>query len=188
MAASRWFFKDYSPKWSPISTKISRAMQCNVTHHICYGFYKILNFFKNWPKKLIFWLLFGSFSITPCYAFVVTPQFLYQVNGIIEIHNRGKFHLYSISGCEVKKFEMFSWWWSIHEMAHFWALTAPNVLRFCSNLQQSYYSRRVRHCFKKILKIQICTEMGRSQSLHFFKFLSNFDPAFLHEGGRNRRN
>ena len=70
----------------------------------------------------------------------------------------------------------------------FWALTAPNVLRFCSNLQQSYYSRRVRHCFKKFLKIQICTEIGRSQSLHFLKFLSNFDPVFLHEGGRNRRN
>ena len=36
-----------------------------------------------------------------------------------------KFHLYSISGCEVKKFEMFSWRWSIHEMTHFLAFLGP---------------------------------------------------------------
>ena len=42
------------------------------------------------------------------------------------MYNRGKFHLYSISGCEVKKFEMFSWRWSIHEMTDFWAFLGPN--------------------------------------------------------------
>ena len=40
--------------------------------------------------------------------------------------NRGNFHLYNISGCKVKKFEMFSWRWSIHEIAHFWAFLGPN--------------------------------------------------------------
>ena len=34
------------------------------------------------------------------------------------MYNRGKFHLYSISGCEVKKFEMFWWRCSILEMGH----------------------------------------------------------------------
>ena len=100
-------------------------MQYKVMHHIYHGFYKMLKIPKNSAKKLIFWFIFGSFWITPYYALEVTPQFLYQMKELIQIHNRGKFHLYSISGCEVKKFEMFSWWWSIHEMAHFWAFSGP---------------------------------------------------------------
>ena len=80
---------------------------------------------KNSAQNLNLWLIFGSFSITPSYALSFTPQFLYQIKGLMEMYNRGKFHLYSISGCEVKKFEMFSWRWSIHEMAHFWAFSGP---------------------------------------------------------------
>ena len=40
------------------------------------------------------------------------------------------FHLHSISGCQVKKFEMFLWRWSIHEMAHFWAFLGPNSPKY----------------------------------------------------------
>ena len=50
--------------------------------------------------------------------------------GLIEVHNRGKFHLCTICGCEVKKFEMFLWRWSIHEMAHFWAFLGPNSPKY----------------------------------------------------------
>ena len=46
------------------------------------------------------------------------------------MYNRGKFHLYSISGCQVKKFEMFLWQWSIHEMARFWAFLGPNSPKY----------------------------------------------------------
>ena len=42
------------------------------------------------------------------------------------MYNRGKFHLYSICGCQVIKFEMFSWRCSIHEMAHFGEFLGPN--------------------------------------------------------------
>ena len=80
---------------------------------------------KNSAQNLNFWLIFGSFSITPSYALSVTPQFLNQIKNFMEMYNCGKFSLYSISGCKVKKFEMFSWWWSIHEMAHFWAFSGP---------------------------------------------------------------
>ena len=38
LAASGWFFKDYSPNSSPICTKNPPAMQCNVTHCLYYGF------------------------------------------------------------------------------------------------------------------------------------------------------
>ena len=42
------------------------------------------------------------------------------------------------------------------------------MVQFCWNLHHSYYPRRVRHCLKNFLKIQIFTEKGRSESLHFF--------------------
>ena len=47
---------------------------------------------KNSAKKLIFWLIFKSFWITPSYTLAVTSQFLYQIKGIMKMHNRGKFH------------------------------------------------------------------------------------------------
>ena len=43
------------------------------------------------------------------------------------MHNRGKFHLYSICGCEVIKFQMFSWQGSIHEMHHFGVFFGPEL-------------------------------------------------------------
>ena len=44
------------------------------------------------------------------------------------MHNRGMGHLYSISGCEVIKFQMFLWQGSIHEISHFegfWGSNSP---------------------------------------------------------------
>ena len=46
------------------------------------------------------------------------------------MYNRGKFHLYSISGCEVKKFEMFSLQWRIHEMTHFRVFLIHNCPKY----------------------------------------------------------
>ena len=80
---------------------------------------------KNSAQNLNFWLIFGNFFITPSYALLFAPQFLYEIKVLMEIYNHGKFRLYSISGCEVKKFEMFSWRWSIHEMVHFLAFSGP---------------------------------------------------------------
>ena len=56
------------------------------------------------------------------------------------------------------------------------------MVRSCWNYL-SYYSKRVRHCFKKFLEIQIFTEIGRSQSLYFFSVFAKFNPVFLHESG-----
>ena len=46
------------------------------------------------------------------------------------MYNHSKFHLYSICGCQVIKFEMFSWRWSIHEMAHFGGFLGPNSPKY----------------------------------------------------------
>ena len=88
---------------------------------------------KNSAKNLNFWLIFGSFSITPSYTLAVAPQYLCQMKGLIEVHNRGKSHRYSICGCEVIKFQMFSWWGSIHEMAHSGEVLGPNSPQKCRN-------------------------------------------------------
>ena len=47
------------------------------------------------------------------------------MKGVMKIHNHGKFHLYSISGFQVIKFQMFSWRWNIHEMVHFGGFLGP---------------------------------------------------------------
>ena len=61
--------------------------------------------------------------------------------------------------------------WSIHEMAHFWAFSGPKspkcdliLLKFAPVITQGEQDT-VSRIF---LKIQIFTEKGRSQSLHFF--------------------
>ena len=85
---------------------------------------------KNSAKKLNFRLIFGSFSITPSYALLVTPQFLLGIKGLMEMYNCGKFHLYSICGCQALKFEMFLWRWRIHEMAHFGRFWGPSFPKY----------------------------------------------------------
>ena len=49
----------------------------------------------------------------------------------MKIHNRGKFHLYSICGSQVIKFEIVSWRCSIHEMAHFGGFLSPFSPKSC---------------------------------------------------------
>ena len=85
---------------------------------------------KNSAKKLNFRLIFGSFSITPSYALLVTPQFLLGIKGLMEMYNCGKFHLYSICGCQAIKSEMFLWRWRIHEMAHFRGFWGPSFPKY----------------------------------------------------------
>ena len=42
----------------------------------------------------------------------------FQMKGLMKIHNRDKFHRYSICGCQFINFQMFSWRCSIHELGH----------------------------------------------------------------------
>ena len=90
------------------------------------------------------------------------------------------------------KFQMFSWRWSIYEMAYFGVFLGPNspkygaiLLKFAPEL---IFKQKKKEWLKNFSKTQIFTEIERPQSLHFFQFLSNFDLLFHREGGRNRRN
>ena len=89
---------------------------------------------QNWAKKPIFWVIFGGFSLTPSNALWVPPQILRQMKDLMKIHNRAKFHLYSICGSQVIKFQIVSWRCSIHEMAHFGGFLSPFSPKWSSNL------------------------------------------------------
>ena len=99
----------------------------------------------------------------------------------MEVHNRVSFIFVAFVVVKLKNLKCFrgdgaSMKWPIFD--RFWALTPLYMVWFCWNLHQSYSSRRVRHCFKNFLKIQIFPEIGRTQNLPFFQFLSNFESVF----------
>ena len=54
---------------------------------------------ENWFRRSFL----EVFRLHPLTPFVLHPNF-YQMKGVIEIHCSGKFHHYSISGCQVLNF------------------------------------------------------------------------------------
>ena len=56
----------------------------------------------------------------------------------MKIHNRCTFHLYSIWGCQVKNFQSFSCWSSIHEMALLGRFLDPYSPKCCPVLQKKF--------------------------------------------------
>ena len=57
---------------------------------------------ENWFCRTFFKVFVYALLRLLCYA----PIFS-QMKGVIEIHNPGKFHHYTISGCQVIDFQMF---------------------------------------------------------------------------------
>ena len=102
-------------------------------------FIEVLGNGQSQAKKLSF--SFYTFLYPVSYA----PRFC-QMKDLIKVYICGKFHQYSTCGCEIKNFESFSYWFSIHEMAPFggfWALTPTNIVqsivKYCSNILAPLY-------------------------------------------------
>ena len=76
-------------------------------HEICYGFCWSIKKWSNWGEKAGFLAHFESFFV---YALLhpmsCAPRFC-QMKDLSKIYICGKFHQYSICGCEVKKFKVF---------------------------------------------------------------------------------
>ena len=88
-------------------------------------------------------------------------QIFSQINIFMNIQNRGKFHLYSVYGCQVINFSMFSWRCSIHEMDHFRGFLRPNYPKYHSILLKfapEVVFNEKKTLFKNFLEIQIFTE------------------------------
>ena len=60
------------------------------------------------PKKIDFLAIFKRFSGYGFLRPMSYARILGQMKGLMEIHNPGKFHQYSICGCQVMYFQRFS--------------------------------------------------------------------------------
>ena len=89
----------------------------------------------------------------------------------MKIYNRGKFHQYSLCGCQVKNFQSFAYRFSIHEKALF-----GNFLRFYSpkygpnlpNVSPEVVLQQTKTLKKYFFEgFRVFMEKGRTQSLTF---------------------
>ena len=69
-------------------------------------FFEILRNCRNWAKKLIWLLILRVFLFIPLYTLWDTPQELANWKTLLRCIC-GKFHQYSICGCEIKNFQNF---------------------------------------------------------------------------------
>ena len=56
----------------------------------------------------------------------------FQMKGFVMIHNRGKFHIYSVCGCQFINFQMFlgdAASMNLAILGVFWAVTPPNMVQ-----------------------------------------------------------
>ena len=133
-------FLDVTP-WNLVKMVSDLDQLCNASWCIRHVTFIILFLKKNWnwaKKKQSFGFFQRFFDHTLLRPMSDTPVFC-QMKDLMRIHNRGKFHVYSICGCKVINFKMFLWQCSIHELGHFggfWALNAPNFVQFCWNFPQ----------------------------------------------------
>ena len=74
---------------------------------ICYGLYLTLKKGSKLGKKTGFVGHFLRFFVYALLRHLCYAQIFYQMEGVIEIHNPGKFPHYTICGCQVRDFQMF---------------------------------------------------------------------------------
>ena len=96
-----WFFGHNSPKCSQILIKFGTVMQTNILHHIYYGFWYSAENSKKLAQKPHFVVGFQKFLDHAVFRRMGDAPILGQIKGLMEINNPGKFHRYSISGCQV---------------------------------------------------------------------------------------
>ena len=82
------------------------------------------------PQKNNFWGFFQRFFGQALPLPIVDVQMFCQMEGLMKIHNRGKFHLHSICSSQVINFQKFLVRWSIQELGHFGrGVLGPNSLK-----------------------------------------------------------
>ena len=133
-----------------------------------------------WPKfgqKTDFLSHFGSFFCLRSMNY--TPRFC-QMKDLINTYICGKFHQYSICGWEIKNFQSFLYWFSIHEMASFWVfwLLFPQLLFNLDEILIRGSPIRQTHCLKNPSKFWNLAQIERTESLWYWSILG---PSLLLE-------
>ena len=133
-AAFGLFLVDYNRKSSPTCTKLSPVMQCKAKYYIWYGFWYVVENSKKWSQRTNFLGFFQKFFSLALRRPMGDAQIFCQMKGIMKIHNRAKFHLYTSCDSQVKNLQKFSWQWSIHELGHFGVFLGRNSPKYDSIL------------------------------------------------------
>ena len=102
--------------------------------------------------------------------------FFCQVKDLMKIHNRDKFHQYSICSCHVKNFQSFAYRHYIHEMALFGRFFGPHLPKYGPFLPKIVTRKSILANksidWKLLWRVRSFMEKQRTQSVHF---LSNLD-------------
>lgn len=127
-----------------------------------------LNFFLPYFKRLFVYALLHPLSSTLIFC---------KLKDLIKVHNCGKFHLYSVCGCQVKNFQSLAYQTAamqgsflrrvLGSFSHKFVLT---LLKFAPEIS------RQKHCLKNLWKMWIFMRTGRTKSLHFW---SNYEPPLF---------
>ena len=125
------------------------------------------------PKSWFFVHFESFFVYALLHPMSYAPRFC-QMKDLIKIYICGKFHQYSICGCEVKNFQSFSYWFSIYEMVPswgFWALLPQILFNLAEILTRGILPIRQTQCLKNPSKFWILAQMECTQSLQFWSIL-----------------
>ena len=105
--------------------------------------------------------------------------FFCQVKDLMKIHNRDKFHQYSICSCHVKNFQSFAYRHCIHEMALFGFL-GPHLPKYGPFLTKIVTRKSILAnksiVWKLLWRVRSFMEKQRTQSVHFWSNLDLSSP------------
>ena len=152
-----------------ICTKTLLVMQGKVMHDICGGFSCSLKIIDICQKTKF--LALRGFRFTLSWKYIIMVSF---IRIAFAIANLKVFKVFRTIPASMK--------WPF--LGGFWALTPPNMVQYCHNSHQRWYSSKQKVCLKNIWRIWVFMKKGRTQGLHFW---SNFDHPFPPEDGQNRK-
>ena len=152
-------------------------MECKVINQIFDGFYCIL---ENWSKsgqKTDSLTHFDRFFVYALLHPANQASGFWQKKELMKIHNADKFHWYSICGCQVLNFQMFSYQCNIPEKKKYFlggALLPQITLDYVEIITKNRENK------KNVSKILTYAKTVRTQSLQFQSiFGSNLTPTKL---------
>ena len=94
-----------------------------VKHRICHGFWCSLKNSSKWSQKIHFLAHLRRFFIYVLLRPMNHASIFCQIESLMKIPNCGKFHEYSICGCQVINFQSVLYQFSIHQMVLFRGFT-----------------------------------------------------------------
>ena len=131
------------PQCSQILFKFGTVIQINILHHIYYDFWDSAENLKKLPQKPHFVVGFQRFLNHALFRRVGDAPIFGQMKGLMEIHNPGKFHWYSICGCQVIYFQSLSYQQKVGFLAAFWVGFGRLEAQIKSNLYKTFTSDEV---------------------------------------------